>query len=255
MGSSSWPCRASVRRDRSRCGMTAATPSTGPRAARSRADPPLRSHRLASPRRRRRHHRPRRRARPRLRPRPLDRRAGRRGDEPLARLPPGAARLRRRGAGQPGAWGRGRDRRRRARLDPDRRRGRLGDHRAGACCSPSPSPTAFRSTWWCRIAGWRCSTRDGGAPPAASCGRGSSACWRRPAPLQADIVMHCGVGICGPCYEVGSEVMTGCGLPAGGPGPWHLDLRRAPGRARGRPGLGGVTRLRLVQRPRPPFLL
>lgn len=41
----------------------------------------------------------------------------------------------------------------------------------------------------------------------------------------ADIVMHCGVGICGSCYEVGSEVMTGCGVPATGPGPWHLDLR------------------------------
>ena len=41
-----------------------------------------------------------------------------------------------------------------------------------------------------------------------------------------DIVMHCGVGICGACYEVGSEVMTGCSLPAAGPGPWHLDLRR-----------------------------
>ena len=41
----------------------------------------------------------------------------------------------------------------------------------------------------------------------------------------SDISMHCGVGICGPCYEVGSEVMQGCGAPADGPGPWHLDLR------------------------------
>jgi polyphenol oxidase len=40
-----------------------------------------------------------------------------------------------------------------------------------------------------------------------------------------DVVMHCGVGICGPCYEVGSEVIQGCGLPAEGSGPWHLDLR------------------------------
>jgi copper oxidase (laccase) domain-containing protein len=40
-----------------------------------------------------------------------------------------------------------------------------------------------------------------------------------------DIVMHCGVGICGPCYEVGSEVMLGCGVPADGSGPWHIDLR------------------------------
>ena len=41
----------------------------------------------------------------------------------------------------------------------------------------------------------------------------------------SDIGMHCGVGICGPCYEVGSEVMEGCGAPAEGQGPWHLDLR------------------------------
>jgi copper oxidase (laccase) domain-containing protein len=39
------------------------------------------------------------------------------------------------------------------------------------------------------------------------------------------VVMHAGVGICGTCYEVGSEVMTGCGLAAEGAGPWHLDLR------------------------------
>jgi polyphenol oxidase len=42
---------------------------------------------------------------------------------------------------------------------------------------------------------------------------------------QTDIVMHCGIGICGDCYEVGSEVMLGCGVPAPGAGPWHLDLR------------------------------
>ncbi len=42
----------------------------------------------------------------------------------------------------------------------------------------------------------------------------------------SDIRMHCGVGICGLCYEVGSEVIIGCGLPADGSGPWHLDLRR-----------------------------
>ncbi len=43
--------------------------------------------------------------------------------------------------------------------------------------------------------------------------------------LAADVVMHCGVGICGECYEVGSEVMEGCGAEALGQGPWHLDLR------------------------------
>jgi polyphenol oxidase len=41
----------------------------------------------------------------------------------------------------------------------------------------------------------------------------------------SDVIMHCGVGICGKCYEVGSEVMLGCGVPADGNGPWHLDLR------------------------------
>ena len=41
----------------------------------------------------------------------------------------------------------------------------------------------------------------------------------------ADLLVHCGVGICGHCYEVGSEVMIGCGLRADGPGPWHADLR------------------------------
>jgi copper oxidase (laccase) domain-containing protein len=42
----------------------------------------------------------------------------------------------------------------------------------------------------------------------------------------SDVIMHCGVGICGECYEVGYEVMAGCGPPAEGPGPWHIDLRK-----------------------------
>ena len=41
----------------------------------------------------------------------------------------------------------------------------------------------------------------------------------------ARVAMHAGVGICGDCYEVGREVMEGCGLPAPGEGPWRLDLR------------------------------
>jgi YfiH family protein len=40
-----------------------------------------------------------------------------------------------------------------------------------------------------------------------------------------DVVMHSGVGICGQCYEVGSEVVLACGAQADGPGPWHVDLR------------------------------
>jgi YfiH family protein len=39
-----------------------------------------------------------------------------------------------------------------------------------------------------------------------------------------EIIMHCGVGICGSCYEVGSEVLTALGRgPAVAPG--HVDLR------------------------------
>jgi purine-nucleoside/S-methyl-5'-thioadenosine phosphorylase / adenosine deaminase len=41
----------------------------------------------------------------------------------------------------------------------------------------------------------------------------------------SELIMHCGVGICGRCYEVGSEVMRGCGIAVDGAGPWHLDLR------------------------------
>jgi copper oxidase (laccase) domain-containing protein len=57
----------------------------------------------------------------------------------------------------------------------------------------------------------------------------------------SEIVMHCGVGICGECYEVGSEVVEGCGGQAIAPGPWHIDLReRLIEQARDR-GLSRVT--------------
>ena len=56
-----------------------------------------------------------------------------------------------------------------------------------------------------------------------------------------DVVMHCGVGICGSCYEVGSEVVTGCGLPADGPGPWHVDLRDRLTHAARDLGVGAVS--------------
>jgi purine-nucleoside/S-methyl-5'-thioadenosine phosphorylase / adenosine deaminase len=48
---------------------------------------------------------------------------------------------------------------------------------------------------------------------------------RREAFVEAsDIIMHCGVGICGACYEVGSEVRTRLsGRPEATPG--HVDLR------------------------------
>jgi polyphenol oxidase len=57
----------------------------------------------------------------------------------------------------------------------------------------------------------------------------------------ADVIMHCGVGICGDCYEVGSEVMAGCGEPASGPGPWQLDLRDVLARQAETLGLRAVT--------------
>ncbi len=40
-----------------------------------------------------------------------------------------------------------------------------------------------------------------------------------------DLVMHCGVSICGPCYEVGPEVLEAVGLRGDDRGPWHVDLR------------------------------
>lgn len=41
----------------------------------------------------------------------------------------------------------------------------------------------------------------------------------------SNLLIHCGVGICGACYEVSTEVFAGCGLapPEGGKG--RLDLR------------------------------
>jgi copper oxidase (laccase) domain-containing protein len=57
----------------------------------------------------------------------------------------------------------------------------------------------------------------------------------------ADIVMHCGVGICGDCYEVGPEVATRF---SGEPevGPRRLDLRDILARQAHALGITGVTR-------------
>lgn len=57
----------------------------------------------------------------------------------------------------------------------------------------------------------------------------------------ADIVMHCGVGICGSCYEVGSEVLsklTGHAEPTGG----RVDLRDVLARQAHQLGLTEVSR-------------
>jgi YfiH family protein len=56
-------------------------------------------------------------------------------------------------------------------------------------------------------------------------GRGLAALQKATRSPASDMAMHCGVGICGECYEVGSEVMAGCGAPTSGTGPWRLDLR------------------------------
>jgi len=56
----------------------------------------------------------------------------------------------------------------------------------------------------------------------------------------ADIVMHCGVGICGACYEVGSEVyehLTGRATAT----PVHVDLRDVLASQAAELGLGEVT--------------
>jgi polyphenol oxidase len=72
--------------------------------------------------------------------------------------------------------------------------------------------------------------------------RGVSALTTAARATSSQIVMHCGVGICGQCYEVGSEVMAGCGKPAQGPGPWHLDLGEVLADQASALGVGTVTR-------------
>lgn len=65
--------------------------------------------------------------------------------------------------------------------------------------------------------------------------RGVQAVMQRASVRAADLVVHCGVGICGDCYEVGPDVVAAlaASVPAGavgqgGPstaGPAHVDLR------------------------------
>jgi copper oxidase (laccase) domain-containing protein len=58
---------------------------------------------------------------------------------------------------------------------------------------------------------------------------------------ESEVVMHCGVGICGSCYEVGSEVMKGCGAAAKDPGPWYLDLRHTLAEQAKALGISAIT--------------
>ncbi len=55
-----------------------------------------------------------------------------------------------------------------------------------------------------------------------------------------DIVMHCGVGICGACYEVGPEVLARFEARAG-TGPQQLDLRAVLVEQARRLGVGEVS--------------
>ncbi len=57
----------------------------------------------------------------------------------------------------------------------------------------------------------------------------------------ADVVMHCGVGICGPCYEVGDEVAHAVLGPAASPGKQTLDLRSVLARRAESLGLGEIS--------------
>jgi polyphenol oxidase len=58
----------------------------------------------------------------------------------------------------------------------------------------------------------------------------------------ADVVMHCGVAICGSCYEVGSEVFVALGLPMPASGRGGLDLREVLTRQAEGLGLESVSR-------------
>ncbi len=63
------------------------------------------------------------------------------------------------------------------------------------------------------------------------------------------LLMHCGVGICGECYEVGSEVFAACGLTLPRGWAWLTRHPERPGGASA--SIGGFPRLHkyLVLRP------
>ncbi|HEV8125770.1 MAG TPA: polyphenol oxidase family protein [Gemmatimonadales bacterium] len=71
-------------------------------------------------------------------------------------------------------------------------------------------------------AGWR-------GTAAGILERGINAIYQHSKAPPAEIVMHCGIGICGDCYEVESEVndaLGGTGTPSS-PGHFHVDIRKA----------------------------
>jgi YfiH family protein len=83
-------------------------------------------------------------------------------------------------------------------------------------------------------AGWR-------GTAAGILARGVEALAHRVRVEPYEMVMHCGVGICGKCYEVGREVMEGLGQPADGAGPWHADLREVLAEQGRRLGISEIT--------------
>ena len=60
----------------------------------------------------------------------------------------------------------------------------------------------------------------------------------------AELTMHLGVAISGPCYQVGSEVVRGVGQIPVGKGPWYVDLRDALAEQGTKLGIGEISRSR-----------
>lgn len=67
-------------------------------------------------------------------------------------------------------------------------------------------------------AGWR-------GAAAGILRRGVELLHRRAGVDPSELVMHAGVAISGPCYEVGREVVEGLGGVVSGDGPWQIDIR------------------------------
>jgi YfiH family protein len=71
--------------------------------------------------------------------------------------------------------------------------------------------------------------------------RGIELLQREAAVEPSALVMHLGVAISGPCYEVGAEVVRGIGREPEGTGPWHVDLRAALAEQGREAGVGEIT--------------
>lgn len=56
-----------------------------------------------------------------------------------------------------------------------------------------------------------------------------------------NLLVHCGIGICGRCYEVGSEVLEAVGLPSEPTGSGFLDLRQVLARQAKEAGVSHVS--------------